>query len=65
MIILTKLNKQEICLNDDLIETMDENPDTVIVTTTGNKYVVKETKEEVIKKIIAYKRQIFSQLGKE
>ncbi len=57
MVILTKLNTQSFALNSDLIETIEETPDTVITMTNGNKYVVKETTQEVINKIISYKRQ--------
>ena len=59
MVILTKLNDQEFTINSDLIETMEQTPDTVIVMTTGNKYVVKETPEEVINKIVEFKRNIY------
>lgn len=58
MVILTKLNNQLFTINSDLIETMEETPDTVIVMTTGNKFVVKETQQEVIEKIISYKQMI-------
>lgn len=58
MITLTKLNNQLFTINSDLIETLEETPDTVIVMTTGNKYVVKETQQEIIDKIISYKRKI-------
>ena len=57
MVILTKLNTQSFALNSDLIETIEETPDTVITMTNGNKYVVKETTQEVIDKIIDYKRK--------
>nr|WP_302595199.1 flagellar FlbD family protein [uncultured Cellulosilyticum sp.] len=57
MITLTKLNTQGFALNSDLIETIEETPDTVLTMTNGNKYVVKETTQEVIDKIIAYKRK--------
>lgn len=58
MIQLTKLNKQTFVVNSDLIEVIEETPDTVITMTTGKKFVVQESKEELISKIIAYKRQI-------
>ena len=57
MVTLTKLNTQGFALNSDLIETIEETPDTVITMTNGNKYVVKETTEEVIDKIINFKRK--------
>lgn len=59
MIILTKLNGVLFTLNDDLIETMSENPDTTISLTNGNLYIVKESMEEVIKKSIEYRQQIY------
>ena len=58
MVILTKLNDQTFTVNSDLIETLEQTPDTVIVMTTGNKYVVKESPEEIIDKIIEFKRKI-------
>ncbi|MBE6021737.1 MAG: endoflagellar protein [Cellulosilyticum sp.] len=58
MVMLTKLNNQIFTVNCDLIETLEQTPDTVIVMTTGNKYVVKETPEEILKKIIDFKRKI-------
>ena len=58
MIMLTKLNDQKFSINPDLIETLEQAPDTVIVMTTGNKYVVKETPEEIIDRIVLFKRRI-------
>ncbi len=58
MIKLSKLNNQEFAINSDLIETIEQTPDTVITMTTGNKYVVKETQEEIIRRIIKYKQKI-------
>ena len=58
MITLTKLNTQGFALNSELIETIEETPDTVITMTNGNKYVVKETTQEVINKVIEFKKQI-------
>jgi flagellar protein FlbD len=60
MIYLTKLNDEEFVLNADLIEFIERTPDTVISLTTGKKIVVKETPEEVVKKVIEYKRKIFA-----
>ena len=58
MITLTKLNNQLFTINSDLIETIEQTPDTVIAMTTGNKYVVRETQEEIVARIITYKRKI-------
>ncbi|MGB9779303.1 flagellar FlbD family protein [Caldanaerobacter sp.] len=60
MIYVTKLNDEQFVLNADLIESIEKTPDTVISLTTGKKIVVKETPEEVVKKVIEYKRKIFA-----
>ncbi len=59
MIILTKINNQDFAINSDLIETIEQTPDTIITMTTGNKYVVKQSQEEIIRRIIQYKRKIY------
>jgi flagellar protein FlbD len=60
MIELTKLAKQQdekIVVNADLIEFIERTPDTLISTTTGKKLMVKETVDEVIEKVVAYRRR--------
>lgn len=56
MITLTKLNDVEIVINCDYIEVMQETPDTTITLTTGRKIIVKETVDDIIDKIITYKK---------
>lgn len=58
MIALTKLNKKPFSLNALYIESVEEFPDTTITLTTGRKYVVLETKDEVQKKIIGFYRSV-------
>ncbi len=50
-------------INAEIIQTLEATPDTVITLTTGAKYIVKESCDEVIDKVIAYKRKIFSGLN--
>lgn len=57
MIKLTGLNNKDFFLNCDLIEKIDVTPDTVISTTSGKKFVVIDSPEEIISKIVEYKRQ--------
>jgi len=58
MIKLHKLNGDEIAINNDLIERIEAIPDTKIILTTGNQYIVKETVDMIIKKIIEFKSLI-------
>ncbi|RJP31764.1 MAG: flagellar protein FlbD [Candidatus Omnitrophota bacterium] len=60
MIELTKLNGTVYVLNADLIETLESTPDTVISLVTGRKYIVRESLDEVRKKCISYKREIYT-----
>ncbi|SFH50160.1 flagellar protein FlbD [Tindallia magadiensis] len=58
MIKLTRLNKSEIVVNAELIQYLEETPDTVITLTTGNKIVVLENTSDIIERVIVYKRQL-------
>ncbi len=58
MIRLTRLNRAPIVLNSDLIEHIDVTPDTVIAMTTGQVFRVRETAEEVIERIVDFRRRI-------
>lgn len=58
MIRLTRLNNSTFVLNCELIETVEATPDTVISTTNGKKYVVLETIDEVVEKVVQYKSRI-------
>jgi flagellar protein FlbD len=55
MIILTKLNNVPFALNPDLIETIEETPDTTVRLVTKNIIIVKEPMQEVIDKIYKYR----------
>ncbi len=58
MIHLTRLNQAPLVLNSDLIEHIEMTPDTVIVLTTGQKILVRETANEVIDKVVRFRRSI-------
>jgi flagellar protein FlbD len=58
MISLTRLNQAQIVVNSDLIELIEMTPDTVITLTTGQKILVRETTDEVIDRVIHFRRTI-------
>ena len=58
MIRLTRLNHAAMVLNADLIEHIDVTPDTVISLTTGEKLMVLETAEEVVERVVKFRRSI-------
>lgn len=64
MIILTKLNNVPFALNPDLIETIEETPDTTIRLVTKNIIIVKEPMADVTKKIYEYRAIAGSSMAK-
>lgn len=59
MIKVTRFNKvEQFYLNEEKIEFIEETPDTVISLESGKKIVVMETAEEVISRIIEFKRRL-------
>ncbi|WP_077300195.1 flagellar FlbD family protein [Virgibacillus pantothenticus] len=58
MISLTRLNGDEFTLNSIMIEQIQNFPDTTITLLTGKKFVVKETKAEVLKRTLEYYQQV-------
>ena len=60
MVRLTRLNSVSIVLNSDLIEHIDVTPDTVITLTTGQILRVRETAEEVVQRIVDFRRRILA-----
>jgi flagellar protein FlbD len=58
MIRLTRINHVPLVLNSDLIEHVEITPDTVIAMTSGQKFIVLESADEVIEKVIDFRRTI-------
>jgi flagellar protein FlbD len=58
MIPLTRLNRTPLFVNADLIQHMEATPDTVITLTNGNNIMVRETPEQIIDRIVHYRRRI-------
>jgi len=59
MIRLTRLNHVSLVLNSDLIEHIEETPDTVITLTTGQIVRVRETADQVVARIVDFRRRVF------
>ena len=58
MIKVNRLNGEEVVVNADLIQLVEKRPDTVITLTNGYKIIVKESVDEIIDKVVDYKRRI-------
>ena len=60
MIYVTRLNHTPIVLNSELIEHIETTPDTVISLTSGQKFVVLESTEEIIRRIMEFRTAIMT-----
>ena len=63
MIQLTRLNHVPLIVNSDLIEHVEVTPDTVIALTTGQKFMVLESAEDVVDRVIQFRRAILGEHG--
>lgn len=62
MVYLTRLNGERIVLNIDLIEQMEETPDTIVTLTTGKKLVVRESVKKIREDIIKFHKRTCTNL---
>jgi len=58
MIKVTRLNNVPLILNSDLIEHVDATPDTVIALVSGQKYMVQETPEEIVDRVVKFRQSL-------
>jgi len=60
MIPLIRLDGSEVVVNADLIATVEKTPDTMLTLTTGHHILVKQSVEDVVVGVIAYRRKILN-----
>jgi len=58
LIAVTKFNGEMMIVNAELIETVEKTPDTIVSLITGKKYMVQEPVEEIIARVMEYRRQL-------
>lgn len=63
MISVTRLKGQVVALNPDMIESVEENPDTTIRLTSGEKLLVRESLQQVVELVAEYRRYLLSALA--
>lgn len=56
MIEVTKLDSRRILMNEDYIMTVEETPDTVVTLSDGHRLLLKESLQEIMDKIIAFRK---------
>jgi flagellar protein FlbD len=64
MIELTRLNGTPMVLNSDLIKTAEASPDTMLTLIHGEKLIVRETINEVMERVLAYRAQLLATVAR-
>ena len=62
LIDITRISGKPVTLNSDLIETIEESPDTVVTLTTGKKIIVKEGRQDIKNLVKLYRKEIFQNI---
>ena len=63
MIKLTHLNGKEFVVNADMIQFIECTPDTLIILSTGHKIMVAESIDEVVEKVVEYRKSVLNGLA--
>jgi flagellar protein FlbD len=65
MLWLTRFDGTQFVLNADLIELMEQTPDTVITLTNGHHFIVKESIEKIVRQVLDFRRLSHGLIGAE
>ncbi len=65
LIFVTRFDGKKIVVNAELIEMVENTPDTIITMTTGKKITIKEKIDEVVSLVKTYKKELNLPLIKE
>lgn len=58
MVRLTRLNNQTLIINSDLIKFVEQAPDTLITLINGEKFIVRENTDEVVRLVVEFRRSV-------
>ncbi len=65
MIAVTRLDGQKLFVNADLIESIEQTPDTIISFTSGHKMLVRDHPQDLARRVIEYKRETLAPLTEQ
>ena len=60
MIVVTRLNGSRFAVNPDLVERVQASPDTTIIMVDGARFVVTESIDELIEKVVAFRARVLA-----
>ena len=62
MIHVSRLDGKDFVINCELIQSIEETPDTVLTLLNGEKFVILEAADEIVSRVIAYRRQVYANM---
>jgi flagellar protein FlbD len=65
MIEVTRLNGTPMTVNSDLIKIVEASPDTTLTLIQGEKLIVRETRAEVVDKVIEYRARLLAAVAEK
>jgi flagellar protein FlbD len=65
MIEVTRLNGNPMILNSDLIKTAESSPDTMLTLINGEKLLVRESSQQILEKVLAYRSQLLAAVARK
>ena len=64
MIVVTRLDHSEFVLNAEFVQSVESTPDTHIVLFNGHSFVVLESRDEVVRRILEYRKTVYGGVGR-
>lgn len=58
MIAVTRLDGAPMLLNAEVVEWIEQTPDTLVGLLNGERFLVRESPEELVRRIVAFKRSL-------
>ncbi len=65
MIEVTRLNGNIMMINSDLIKIAEASPDTMLTLIHGEKLIVRESCEEIVARVLAYRARLLAAMARE
>jgi flagellar protein FlbD len=65
MIEVTRLNGNPMIVNSDLIKTAESSPDTMLTLINGEKLLVRESSQQILDKVLAYRSQLLAAVARK
>jgi flagellar protein FlbD len=64
MILVTRLDDSELIINSDMIEFIEQTPDTIVTLSDGKKILTKQTPDELIDMIVDFRQRVMQPMTK-